>query len=232
MQAGMKKITRIPTLLFFLLIFSCAYSSAEQTGGCHCFRNRVFDPADRFVSDSYLLTTVFNSLTADYFSISKRQIIMLKMQGGVQGDDLLIGLYIGTNTGKEVTDLLDGRKSKTWAQILMGIEIPDQFRHDKLYGQILDGLPDTKAAEDITGLILKNRFGVTSETLNVMMQQGLSLREIALVLTLAENVHMASEIISSQYRDKGLSWSEIAHNFGLEPADVGKLAGKAASKQP
>ena len=229
MHAGMNKIIRI--FFLFLLTFPCAYSSAEQTGGCHCFRDRVYNPADRFVSDSYLLTTVFNSLTADFFSIAKRQIIMLKMKGGVQNDDLLIGLYISKNTGIEVTELLAGKNTRAWQQVLAEITVPDSFLQDKWYSRMLKGLPDRESAEDITGEILSSRFGVTHKDVWEIVHQGYSLREVALIFTLAEHAHIAPEMISSQYRINDLSWSEIAHNFGLEPAAVGKLAGKPASKQ-
>lgn len=229
MHEDMSKAIRI--LFLFLLVFTCTCSSAGQTGGCHCFRDRFYNPADRFVSDSYLLTTVFNSLTADFFSIAKRQIIMLKMKGGVQNDDLLIALYISRSTGIEITDILAEKKNRAWQQVLAEVTVPDSFRKDKWYSRMLTGMPDTKAAEDITGEIFSSRFGVTQKEMQEMVHQGYSLREIAVILTLAEHVQTAPEIISSPYREKGLSWSEIAHNFGLEPADVGKLAGKQASKQ-
>lgn len=70
--------TVVRLFVLILLSMSCASAFAQPTGGCHCFRDRTYNPENKFSSDSYLLTTVFNSLTADYFSISKQQIITLK----------------------------------------------------------------------------------------------------------------------------------------------------------
>ncbi len=35
--------------------------------------------------------------------------------------------------------------------------------------------------------------------------------------------HKTPKRYHPQYKQNDLSWSEIAHNFGLEPANVGKL---------
>lgn len=214
-------------IVFFLLLFLPAtYSSAEQTGGCHCFRNRTYDPSDRFAADEYLLTTVFNSLTAHSFSIAKRQIVMLKMKGGVHNDDLLISLYIAGRDGSEPAALLAEKGDRPWRRFLAQNPRAGSVRRDKLYNRILEGLPDAEAAGQITREMLRSRFGVTGEAVNTMLRQDLTLREISLALTLAEHVRTDPAVISSQYRSRGRSWSEIAHNFGLQPADVGKLAGE------
>jgi len=212
-------------LLFLILALPGLDAAAEPAVTCHCFRDRTYNPADRFASDDYLLTTVFNSLTAEYFSVPKRQIVMLKMKGGKSNDDLLIGLYISRYTGLEVSDLLEKKDNGQWRQVLSEIPLPDAFRVDPLYKNLLAGIPAAQAAVEITEKMLATRFGVTPDILTALSKQGNSLREIGLILTLAEHLKTEPEIISSLYRKKGLSWSEIAHNFGLQPADVGKLAG-------
>ncbi|MDW7772548.1 MAG: hypothetical protein SCH71_06620 [Desulfobulbaceae bacterium] len=214
----------IRTALFFFLLFPAAAFSAQPATGCHCFRDRTFNPADTFASDGYLLTTVFNSLTASYFSIPKRQIVMLKMKGGVHNEDLLIALYAGSRMGLEATDLLAEKKDGSWQQVLAEKQVPQSLRHDELYNRIREGLPVEDAAGDIIREILNDRFGIMPESFAALVRQGASLREIALIFTLAEHVRTTPETIFSQYHDWGFSWSQIAHNFGLQPADVGKLA--------
>ena len=219
----MKKNIWNLTLLLFVVVCPTAFA-AEQTDNCHCFRNRVFTPADRYAADDYLLTTVFNSLTAQYFSISKRQIVMMKMKGGVSNDELLIGLYVSQCTGTDVNDLLAQKRKKTWQQVLSSAKLQVQARDNcKQIKPLKNGLPETKTAENIIQKMLQDHFTIPSQTFQSLREQGLVSKEIALVLTLASHLDVKPDVIYTQYKQKKFSWSEIAYNFGLEPAEVGKL---------
>ncbi len=222
-------------LILFLLLLAIPCSSvlaAEQTGNCHCFRNRIYNPADKYAADDYLLTTVFNSLTAQHFSISKRQIVMMKMKGGVPHNDLLIGLYISKCTGTDVSDLLAQKGRGSWKQVLSSITSQPLPQSDcEKTWQLIHDLPATEAAEIITQKMFLDRFSVSDSIFRSLQAQGLVSREIALVLVLAGHMQVEPEDIYIQYKNKGLSWSEIAYNFGLEPADVGKFAGQSPSDQ-
>ena len=48
-------MTRAVFLVFFLLLTGAAGQAAESTGGCHCFRERAFVPAEPFAADDYIL---------------------------------------------------------------------------------------------------------------------------------------------------------------------------------
>jgi hypothetical protein len=195
----------------------------EQTDKCHCFRDRVFNPTKRFQADDYLLTTVGNSLTASHFSISKRRIVTMKMQGGTSNNDLLIGLYLGGIADSQVKRLLAAKEESSWQEAVADDARLNTRQNDAIVSLLKKG----ETAEKIAGLImqamLQKRFDVSDETLLSLNQAGLSPRETALVLTLAEHVGIPPGKIAAQNRTNGLSWSEIAHNFGLAPAEVGKL---------
>lgn len=220
-QGGMKTVG-----LFFGLLFTLSPSIAltmEQTDKCHCFRDRVFNPAKRFQADDYLLTTVGNSLTASHFSISKRRIVMMKMQGGTGNDDLLIGLYLGGISGSEVKDFLAAKEKTSWRKALANDPKLERMQNDEILGLLKQGETEEKVAGRIMRKMLQKRFDVSGETLLSLTQSGFSPREKALVLALAEHTGIPPEKIALHNKTKGLSWSEIAHNFGLEPAEVGKL---------
>jgi len=78
-----------PKSSFFLIILilfslgSAVQVFAESAIQCHCFTDRSYNSADRFASDEYILATSFNSLLAKSFAITKRQNVMIKMNGGV-----------------------------------------------------------------------------------------------------------------------------------------------------
>jgi hypothetical protein len=215
---------RFPAVLFLLFILSPGTSTAmEQTDKCHCFRDRSFNPAKRFQADDYLLTTVGNSLTASHFGISKRHIVMMKMEGGTGNDDLLIGLYLGSFGGSGADDYLSAKGETSWQKVVAGDAMLDGRRDDAILNFLRKGESEGKAAGLIMEAMLRKRFGVSDEALLALAGRGLLPREKALVLTLAEHVGVPPEKIAAQNRTAGRSWSEIAHNFGLEPARVGKL---------
>jgi hypothetical protein len=225
-----KRIWAFSLLLF--VIMGAAASAAERTDSCHCFRNRVYNPAEKYAADDYLLTTVFNSLTAQYFGISKRQIVMMKMKGGVTSDNLLIGLYVSQCTGTDVNELLALKRKKTWPQVLSATRREVQSRAGcEMVEQLVKKVPAAEVAENIVRKMLQDSFAATPKTLDALRDQGLSSKEISLLLTLARHTQMEPEMISAQYREKKFSWSEIAYNFGLEPVEVGKLAGQSPAGQ-
>ena len=211
-------------VFFLLFILSPGMAPAgEQTDKCHCFRDRSFNPGKKFQADDYLLTTVGNSLAASHFSISKRRIVMMKMEGGTGNDDLLIGLYLGSVSGAKAKDYLSAKEKASWREAVAGDAELNTRKNDAILGLIRKGETDEKVAGLIMEAMLQERFDVSGELLLSLRQSGLSPRESAVVLTLAEHVGVPPEKIAAQNKTAGLSWSEIAHNFGLQPAEVGKL---------
>ncbi|HER63283.1 MAG TPA: hypothetical protein ENO11_04835 [Desulfobacteraceae bacterium] len=211
------------TFLVFTALPQTAFSAGE-TNNCHCFRNRTFNPADKFVSDEYLLTTTFNSLLASEFNISKRQIIMMKMGEGVANNDLVTALYLSRSTGLEVAQLLAMKKKQSWQEIITPLQDKTEAPETKkLFDFILSGSSDQQIAEQIITGIIAARFSPSPESLQFFSQHDMNAREIILAGALANHTGATVPAIVDQYRQKGLSWSEIAHNFGLEPSEVGKL---------
>jgi hypothetical protein len=195
----------------------------EQAGNCHCFRDRVFNQTNRFQADKYLLTTVGNSLTASHFSIPKRRIVEMKMQGGAGNNVLLVGLYLSSISGSDVKDILAAKERTSWQETVSSDSKLNAMQNDAILNMLEQGETDEKVAGQIMQTMLQKRFDVSGEILLSLNQRGLSLPETALALTLAEHAGVLPEIIAAQNRVDGLSWSEIAHNFGLQPAEVGKL---------
>jgi hypothetical protein len=217
---------RLLPLFFFLLglalLFPGPAASANMTAACHCFRDRAFNPADPFSSDAYLLTTVFNSLLTAHFDIAKRQIVLMKMQGGTSNSDLLIALHIAAQTGSDVDRLLALKKNRTWRDAVGELPVPPDAADDLLH-QIRSGMPEEQAADLVMEKMISERFARQPREIEALREGGLELREIILLLTLADHSGIDPGSILAQHRQKNLSWSAIAHNFGLQPAAAGKL---------
>lgn len=210
--------------MFFLLIPAQAAHAAGDAANCHCFKNRNFNKTDTFASDDYLLTTTFNALLANEFNISKGRIVMMKMQGGVSNTDMIISLFLARETGVEVNALLDMKKTQNWAATANRAKTkavtPDIEEKLKF---ITPQSSDEEIAGRITDNLIIARFPSGRESLQQLKSTRLTAREIVLANTLADHSGTSVQAISKQYLDKGFSWSEIAHNLGLEPAGVGKL---------
>jgi hypothetical protein len=210
-------------LLLVVLMPLKVYSS-NDTGNCHCFRNRAFNTVDKFASDDYLLTTTFNSLLASEFKISKRQIITMKMQGGVANDDLIIALYLSREAGIDVSQILNMKKKQPWTKIIRQLKTsktPSKAEHALNF--ITAETSDDQVSNEIINRIIIARFPSAQDSLELLKKQNLTSKEIILAYTLAKHADTPVFAITDQYKQNDLSWSEIAHNFGLEPANVGKL---------
>jgi len=197
--------------------------SANDAGSCHCFRDRTFNPEDTFASDDYLLTTTFNSLLASEFDITKRQVIMMKMREGIANNDLVTALYIAKNTGLNISKLLQMKKQTPWHEIIRLLHPSQPLQHDEdPFGFISADLSDDEITEQITDKMISNHFNPSPESVTMLRQKGLQPREIIVVYTLAAQSGESPAKIANIY-SSGSSWSKIAHDFGLEPAKVGKL---------
>lgn len=218
-------------ICLFLVLIPASLVWAEEipksAKNCHCFQNRVYDPERKFVADNYLLTTSFNSFIAANFHISKSQIVMMKMKGGVAPDDLLIGLFVARAGDVELNSLLailgDGG---SWKQILASQRFHNEGANGHVFKLITDAL-DTqgKAVEVVTDQLLKEFFKITDVDIAGLRKEGANGREITLVYLLERygKREKAAADILAMYTKEHKSWAEIAHFFGLSPKGTGKL---------
>ncbi len=210
---------------FFLLALMLVPVSGwtSITSGCHCFRNRTFNPADRFSADDYLLTTTYNALIAVSFDISKRQIVMKKMKGGVNGDDLLIGLYVSANTSTPLDILLSIRDNGgSWQDILQAPNLKEKGAADAVLSAIRKGAKTEEITRMITDDMLCTEYSCSRQDLDYLQKYNLSDKETGLVFALNKQTGTSLEKIVEMYRQQKMSWSEIANHFNLSPAEVGK----------
>jgi hypothetical protein len=214
---------------FLILVLSCLLLTpldpaiAEKTDNCHCFRERSYDPAQKFAADDYLLTTSFNSLIAATLKVSKRQIVMMKMKGGIDPDDLLIALYIADRTEAPMDALLSIRDNDgSWQSILKSPSLQGSVSTDPVFAKITAGIDDHDIAVLITDAMISWYYNAPPESISTLRSQNISNKELGLIFALNKQTTTPMEEIISMARQKKMSWSEIAHHFNLTPAGVGK----------
>lgn len=212
----------IGTLLFFTS--SCIAMAMNPTKNCHCFKERTYNPTKKFSSDRYILTTTTNSFISAWFNFDKKNIVMMKMKGGVQSDDLLIGLYVASLSGDHINTLVDLRKQGlAWKAILARTETRTKVNHDQILSSMLEGLSQRDGAAQITDLLLGRFFSVDQDQLSSLRRRNLTGKEITLLLTLAAKSGIDAGLLADFVRNQGLSYSEVAFNLGFQPSDMKKI---------
>ncbi len=216
-------------LLFILLSAGTvsAMDMGNSTSGCHCFRERTFDPKRPFAADAYLLTTSFNSFIAASFHISKSQIVMMKMKGGIDPDDLLIGLFVSRAADVELNSLIAVLENGgTWRDIFESDSLKIRESDADTFRGLIPVLGDReKAVEMITDHLLREYFGITDQELALLRKEGATGREIVLVHLLekyGKRQKSAADIFAMHSIEKK-SWSEIADFYGMTPKGTGRL---------
>ena len=214
----------------FMVVTAAAMETPQSSKNCHCFQERAFNQQKKFAADTYLLATSFNSFISANFHVSKSQIVMMKMKGGVHPDDLLIGLYVGRAGKVDVKGLLAIlQNGGTWKQILESGSVQRSADTEKIFQSIAAAGDDkTEAVEAVTDQLLEEFFGVSATDIVTFRKEGATGREITLVLLLERygKPQTTALDILKMYTRKHMSWGEIAHFFGLTPKETGKLINK------
>jgi len=216
---------KIFLLCFF--IFSLPFVSLAQpmqmAAGCHCFKDRSYDPAQKFAADDYILATSFNSMLARFFDISKRQIIMLRMQKGVDGKELTTSLYLGKILAVDFNTILSRHsKKQSWKEIVASVDFPKNEKYP-----VIEMIRKNGSDQDISHLaakmVISKYFAIPAVSITKYNDQGLSDKEVVLVMGLSSRSGQAVDFIVSQYADKGKSWGEIADSYGIAAAEIGAI---------
>ncbi len=215
--------------IFVLILVFCGgaqKSQAQQSAkGCHCFKNRAFKPDQKFAADDYILATSFNSLIARSFNIAKRDVVMLKMKGGVSQGDLLVGLKTAKVTGEEKDLLLEKRtQGESWQKILSEPKRTVLVKQDKVLNAIQQStIPEDKAGPLVADSIIAEFFHIPTQVVASYRSTGLSEKEITLILILSARKQKDAQELAALYQQKGKSWSEIAFDLGIMPKAAGLL---------
>ncbi len=213
----------LPLLLSLGLVSPVVPATAFSTAGCHCFRHRSYDPANRFAADDYLVATTFNSLIAAGFHISKRKIVMMKMESGIYPDDLLIGLYLAKKSGRDPDLLLSVRENGgSWRRIMASAGLA-ATGDDPVLRALTKGADDGRLAGLITDTLITTFFPVDKKVIADLHGQGFDGRQITVICALAGHAGIKPAKIAAMYREKKMSWSEIAARYRLTPREVGRL---------
>ncbi len=223
---GTKTTTKFFILLLLLLLTTmmAVPAGAEIAAGCHCFRQRSYDPEAKFIADDYILATSFNSLTANIFNISKKQIVMLKMRGGVHQNDLLLSLRLSHDFGLDQQQLLNLRqKDYSWQKIISQSKPLSEIKDNILLTMIKSGKPVNDLGQEVANSMIADFYNAPKKEIEKLRLSGFNEKELALFFLLVRNKQVKPEDLVKQVKDEGQSWSEVAHKLDITPAMAGQL---------
>lgn len=216
-------------VLLCCMLFSQSYAM-EPTIGCHCFKERTYTPEKRFAADPYLLTTSFNSFIAENFNISKRQIVLMKMQGGIDPDTLLIALYVAHEGGVPLDTVLAVKENGgSWQQLFESPSLQGNGSAREVFAAIAKTKGnDAAAAEIVTDQLVEDFFSLPKGDILSIREQGATGRELVLVNILSSHPSIEQSALDIQklYSNKQQSWAQIAASFHLTPKQTGTLLRK------
>jgi len=220
-----KKISLLLILLLLPagLLLQPSSGRAFDTAACHCFRHRDYDPKAPFAADDYLLATSFNSLSAAYFKISKKQLIIYKMKSGIPQDDLLIALYLARTQHLDLDKLLAARaREKSWVKVIKTIPALQNNDQDPLLAKLRDNRPAAECEAYVADHMIADFYGLSPAAVAAQRDRGLNEKELALLFFLSRTRKIPPEKLIEQVRKGGRSWSEVAFYLGLTPKEVGQ----------
>ncbi len=221
-------------LVFALLLFLQSYTAlaSNSTKNCHCFQNRMFNPSKTFSSDGYLLTTTTNSFISSWFDFDKRQIVFMKMRGGIGSDDLLIGLYLSSLTKEPIGTFMASRaQGKNWQTILSVPELTTAVKKNRILASLQDGVDPKNGARQITDSLLSRFYSIDPAQIKNLRKQNLTSKELTLLVTLSVKSGIKPELLVDFTKNQGLSYSEIAFNLGFQPNEIKTIIHEIKSKR-
>jgi hypothetical protein len=219
-------------LLCALLLPATAVAEVLPTDSCHCFRKRGYNPADRFESDPYLLTSCYNSFLAERFSISKQTIVMKKMRSGISSDNLLIGLYLARELDTDLDVLLAIIDNGGSWQSILNSEQGRQRQQDLSFHHTTIQTDSGVLASNIHKQLITEWFPINDAELDTLTQKGLSHREIILLHSIARlrPAFTVTELLNIK-DSRAMSWSQLADRAGLTERASGRFLLHTDSRQ-
>src|SRR5574338_923128 len=111
----------LPFAALVLLLAAPAAARAEGTGGCHCFRDRTFDPERPSAADPYILATARSSLLSAVFGPGK-SVLVRKVMSGTAAEALWVAYWAAARSGADPEELLSRReRTGSWTRALAGV---------------------------------------------------------------------------------------------------------------
>lgn len=212
-------LARVPAAFELAAAAPAAAPRAAATGGCHCYRDRTFEPDRPAAADPYILATTRSSLLSAAYGIEKRSLVTAVMSG-TPAEDLWVAHWAGARTGRPAAALLALKEERgTWADALRGLP--------GLTGAVAAALAGGADGRALAALavdeVLVARMGAAPAALQALRAGGASPEERILASALAAHLGAPTAPLAAEVRAGRTTWGRVLADAGLVPKDLDGL---------
>ena len=198
-----RNITITTVALVAIALFLAAFP-APSWGGCHCFKDRSFDPLRPTSADPYVLATARNSLVAAASGMTKGKVVKMRMTGATE-TEVWLSMYLESARGKE-----DAASTAFTAAEKAG---------------------DREAmAAALANRVLARTYRVDEQVLSGLRAAGANTAEVTLSLLVSDRTGKIPGDIFVEVRDGKTTWGKIVSSLGIPLDTTGDLIMKDVRK--
>ncbi len=205
-------------MLALLIVF---VSPVYAVMSCHCFQDRVYDPARPDAADAYFLATVQNSLIAAALDIPKKSIVKAKM-GGADADLLWVSYYMSHRTGLSFSDALAAYAGSAdgWSEFVKKV-LQSTDKLDMPFVKVLARPSDMEGlADGAYRSVMSAQLGFDEADLDRLEISGAGRKEQILaafisLLTADDPVQIIESVKAGKQ-----TWSQALATTGLDPKQI------------
>lgn len=213
-------IVKILYLGLIFLFSSPAIAMAIPAITCHCFTDRVYDPAHPTMADPYFLAATQNSYFAAVFGIEKKTIV-IKKQKGASADDLWIAYWLTSKTGRDPEGLLRERNNKeSWGQVVTSLTIPTTSMGGNLVAALKANTVDERLAEAIVNELLLQYRIHNEQDLSALRNAGAGNQELILAGLIAAKIRQPAMQLFREIKEGSASWGEMLQRAKISPSEI------------
>ncbi len=193
------------------------WGEAAAAPACHCFTDRIFDPAQPAKADPYILATTQNSFFAAAFGIPKETVVRAKM-GGAASEDLWIAYFAAARLGLRPGDLMASRSGgRTWRTALEDRRVSLSLLGERFADAVLTDRPPREMAALAAGEMLASLVGTGRADLDAAVAAGASVPELVAAALIARwSGRTALSVFQGAAAGKA-SWGAELQRLGISP---------------
>jgi hypothetical protein len=189
---------------------------AEGSAGCHCFRERTFDPSSPGAADAYILATTRSSLLSAAFGVGKGELVRAVM-GGTAPEDLWIAHWAAAKAKRTAAELSSARERKGgWKAALEGVA--------GLGAPFEAALARDAGATELAALavddVLVGRLKADPASLRALRAAGASTEETVVATVLSAQIGAPVLPLVAQIKAGRATWGSVLADAGIEPAQL------------
>jgi hypothetical protein len=185
-------------------------------GGCHCFRERTYDPARPAAADPYILATSRSSLLSAAFAVPKAELVQGAMSG-TPPEDMWIARWAGARAGRDAGALLEARGAKgSWKAALAGAPgLGGPFG-----AALARGAADAELAALAVDDVLAARFRADPAAVQALRAAGATSEEVVVATILAARLGTPTVPLLKAVQAGKTTWGALLADAALPPKEI------------